>query len=434
VTRAGSRPARRPARRLLAGSLALNLVLLALWAAGRPRPLPDAGSAAEAAPPPAEAAPAPAAVPAAPAGGFRTNLTAFTWAHLADADLARYRDNLRAVGCPEPVLRDALTAELEARFPEPSRDAADATNFWATGPARRDLGESAAAAQRERAAARRAAYRDVLGMAPPARAGAPSLDPDLGGMLGRVFLGHVTEATRERVLGIVGEFQDYLREFRESHPRPWLERELEAAKRWVFSQEQALELALTPADRDEARRRMAGVLLISEDEVRDALAAVRPSAAELRELAGAVPGLEHPLRLAAGADLNLEEWENADEDELLLRAEPGFHAVLGDERYARYDRERTRMFRDVREFAAEHRLPVGTAEAVFAELRGLRDEARARAAEGADAAQDAALAGRTAAVGAALRQWLANVPEGEGQVSGWLGRAFENLPPKEEAP
>lgn len=40
----------------------------------------------------------------------------FDWSRLAAADFKKYRDNLRAVGCPEPTVRDIITAEINAQF------------------------------------------------------------------------------------------------------------------------------------------------------------------------------------------------------------------------------------------------------------------------------------------------------------------------------
>lgn len=62
--------------------------------------------------------------PVAPAGVH--------WSELASTDLFTYRDNLRAVGCPEATVRDILESELDEWLIERRRSIVDSieTRFW----------------------------------------------------------------------------------------------------------------------------------------------------------------------------------------------------------------------------------------------------------------------------------------------------------------
>lgn len=50
-----------------------------------------------------------------PDGGPGLNLS-FRWSQIIADDLKVYRDNLRAIGCPEPTVRDIILAEINDRF------------------------------------------------------------------------------------------------------------------------------------------------------------------------------------------------------------------------------------------------------------------------------------------------------------------------------
>ncbi len=60
------------------------------------------------------------------------NAPPWRWSDLASTDFIAYRDNLRAVGCPEKTVRDILESELDHWFFERSQPIADALQprFW----------------------------------------------------------------------------------------------------------------------------------------------------------------------------------------------------------------------------------------------------------------------------------------------------------------
>jgi hypothetical protein len=62
--------------------------------------------------------PAPVAAPASSRVEIRyvTNAVPFRWAQLESTSYPEYIANLRAVGCPEPTIRDIITADLQALF------------------------------------------------------------------------------------------------------------------------------------------------------------------------------------------------------------------------------------------------------------------------------------------------------------------------------
>jgi hypothetical protein len=114
-------------------SLALNVALGALvvrWATtpAAPAAVPRIPRLA-----PVTTAPiAPAAETNAPLAPPPSVDAAFHWSELAADDLKVYRDNLRAVGCPEATVRDIILAEINERFRQKRKTLlADAQQrFW----------------------------------------------------------------------------------------------------------------------------------------------------------------------------------------------------------------------------------------------------------------------------------------------------------------
>ncbi|MFN0066590.1 MAG: hypothetical protein ACKVYV_03040 [Limisphaerales bacterium] len=119
-------------------SVAVNaLAVPAAWIAwSRAKaPAPAAVLTPEAAEPvmtaaPAEPPPPAKAIPAAPAG------KAFDWRQVESSDYRRYIANLRAVGCPEETIRDIIVADVGKLFAERAKQLAPARKkfeYWKTG-------------------------------------------------------------------------------------------------------------------------------------------------------------------------------------------------------------------------------------------------------------------------------------------------------------
>lgn len=117
-------------RRLLLISLALNLALGVVIArrATAPAPLPRVPRLPMVATAPVTTAEQTSASDVSP----QSVEADFHWSELAADDLKVYRDNLRAVGCPEATVRDIMLAEINERFAQRRRALlADAQRrFW----------------------------------------------------------------------------------------------------------------------------------------------------------------------------------------------------------------------------------------------------------------------------------------------------------------
>ncbi|MFN0066446.1 MAG: hypothetical protein ACKVYV_02320 [Limisphaerales bacterium] len=435
-------PARRPppAARpwLLRASLAANLVLLVTFAAvarHRPAPPPEpppssAGARAAGAAAPTEAPPS-TDVPAT----VQTNWIRFTWVQFAHPDPKEYGRRLREAAFPEPVVRDIITSVLETRFAARGPELTAETNYWVTGAERRAYNEASAAARRESDAERTRVYRETLGTPPPEDSEAPRLEVEVEDLALVIMFGGLPQPARDQAVALYQEMRGLARELDDARVRPELEREVDEFKRRHAEWARRLQGLVGGSERAEAGYRVGSVFLFAEDEVREALAAVEPTPAELRELSEAVVAGDDPFRWEFGDELDLDEWE-PDEDILLNAAEPGFREVLGGARYAVYDRARTRFYRDLREQEKEGTLPAGTAEAAYATARALRDEVFTRIHDPALAdeqrqAARPAVEQLCADARNAFTAALLALPEADRAklVEAWIGRATEE--PKE---
>src|SRR6185369_8947283 len=107
---------RRVAQALLAAvSLLLNFFLAAHLLHSRPSlPTPTNGPAS--APPVTNPSRAPALTDIAAATPATTNRPPFSWVEIESADYRRYVANLRAVGCPEQIIRDIVVADMNQLY------------------------------------------------------------------------------------------------------------------------------------------------------------------------------------------------------------------------------------------------------------------------------------------------------------------------------
>lgn len=109
----------RNARPILAVSIAVNLVLMAiaitLWST-RPDEARNGGARSAPAMISSEPSPVDSEHEAAEAGNVPPVPLPFHWNQLESEDYRAYIANLRAMGCPEPLIRDMILAELEVEF------------------------------------------------------------------------------------------------------------------------------------------------------------------------------------------------------------------------------------------------------------------------------------------------------------------------------
>ena len=347
-----------------------------------------------------------------------TNTLPFRWSMLESDDYRVYVANLRAVGCPERIVRDLIAAELEPLYRRHSRDLPEPP-FWTAGAARAQASRDRRHADRALEAEKRAVYRELVGVDWPSEEHRSSESLAIG----EFFLSFLPEERRTRLVASIEERDaaaDAIRQAADSILLPSDRAQLQALyERWSAE----MSTGLSPTELSELRLRM-GIMGFDNLDDED-FEGVALTGREFRELAriqqGDVDllrkeffdrhGLQEPGSRPPAA--GLDEHQQAE-----------LRRLLGDERLATYERNRDPQYRETRDFVQEHKLPATTA----VQLHDVRQTMNAAAAElRADASltveeRAARLEAMAAAAGDAVGRLLG--PEaaqaGAEQIRDWL--------------
>lgn len=383
-------------RWVLGTSLALNVALLgmgsvvwrqaaqqraahaALTVALDQAPEPETVSA------PVAAAAPPDSTPPAPAPGFH-------WSRIESTDYRQYIANLRAVGCPERLIRDIIVADIEALYRSRLAYRSPPRDPWVSRDRR---SAETAAAERARTAAgreKRLLIRELLGCDWDAEFADDWLThPEIA-----LLSGFLPET---KIMQLAAIFKDHEDE------RSAIER---AANQILLAEDKAriravregmvaaLRAVLTPAELEEAQLR---VQLAGGFPDGLHLEGVELAATELRDLARASLAYQDVI-LEELLDMD-EEVTDEERQERRLAFERVVEQRLGTARYADYQRAQASEFRQLYEFANENNLTRNHAVQAYDYWRGAMAEAEALASDPTLSATD-----RTTAA-AVLRQTM----------------------------
>jgi len=405
-------------RRLGFLSLGINLALAGWWGYTN---RPGSGDETRTRPPPAHARLPRSGLdstnaPAAPT--ITTHTLPFHWSMIESDDYAVYVANLRAVGCPEPILRDMIVAELETLYrrrycelPEP--------RFWTAGAARSQASRDHRKADRALEVEKRAVYRELVSVDWPSEEheGFESL------AISEFFLGFLPQERRTRLVASIKERDaaaEAIREAADSILLPSDRAQLRVLyERWSAE----MSAQFSPAELSEMRLRIGfvkGDYLDDED-----FEGVAVTGQEFRELLRIQQGNVDLLREEFFGRNDLQEpGGGARVSGLDEHQQAELRRLLGDERLATYERNRDPQYRETRNFVQEHKLPPTTAAQLYEVRRALdaaAAELRADAslpAEERVARLEAMAADASGAIGRILGPAAAQA--GAEQIRGWL--------------
>jgi hypothetical protein len=290
------------------------------------------------------------------------------WSQLESTNLTEFAANLRRVGCPDGTVCDILRPLIERDHAVRREQARFEGDFWATGDRRRE--------QRRRSIDRRAALtveRDRLlselacGPREPKDFDAPStrlLIELLTGFLGRDrqsgLLTLITEAEARR---------QWWQERIDGVPLP---EDLAAIRRERDAFVARLERILPGGDRDELELRIVAMVKHEALGRGDRMASIGLTAGELRDFCRiARDGETSPLD-------ELMQFSKLLDDAPAKRADAEaaarIRALLGDTRYADWQRQNNPAFQHAEQFASDFKQPAETAVQVHQVMEMLRAE------------------------------------------------------------
>ncbi|MCX8090501.1 MAG: hypothetical protein N3I86_06120 [Verrucomicrobiae bacterium] len=352
---------------LLVLSLALNVALgaLTVWLFLKPRPEPFAPAAPTASGPsvasvearPSAAAEAAAARPAQP----------FDWRMVESADYKQYIANLRAIGCPEETIRDIIIADVNKLFASRRESLHTSTNrfeYWKAGnffsamfdPERIEKEQALAREKRE-------LLKELLGSVPEEK-----LDLFAGFNPLERLLDFLPAQKQTAVFEVFQKMQaQMMRGFRGGAPDG---EDLGRMQRAQKEMEAELAKILTPQELEEYQLRLSPTAMA----MRMQLASFEPTEQEFRQIFALRKKFDdqfNPMAIASMDEAERERMNSARRD-----MEQQLKNILGDARYAEYERSQDWAYQSIYRVTQRQGLPRDAAVKVYEMKKVAEDQAQ----------------------------------------------------------
>jgi hypothetical protein len=278
----------------------------------------------------------------------------FHWRTIESEDYEKYVANLRAIGCPEKIIRDIILADVERLYAARRRDLGIKSPFWLAGSQRRKAGRMQEKELDALKQEQESLIQSLLGIEwfPESDR---TFDKFEDQALLRFMSGPMPEESLRRVVHLMGKYEALEKEV--EHRCDGIRLEADNAKLESLYQRMLGELAsaLTPAQTEEMMARAAAFELLDHTKFDGA----DVTAIELRQIALA--------RASAGG--RLFDWPVDETDEEQKAKEEQFKVavknILGEMRYADFERAQDGEFRALFEISKDDGLPKETAVKVF---------------------------------------------------------------------
>ncbi len=340
---------------LLAVSVVLNALLGIAWSK---RATPPAAPPARRAirsprPPPLPVADAAAASTAMPMAETAQQVP---WRQVESDDYRIYVANLRAIGCPEWLVREILVADVEKLYEQRSAAVSKRREYWISGGRRRALARGEENQRAALEAEKRALIKELVGCEWDAKA-AKTWHDDLWGDIPvvTVLLGAFGESRPVQLIGLVEKYEHLSNELKRKADHillPADEANLTALSRSLQTE---LGTVLSPAELDEFELRLESVVTLMDSLHTEG---VELTGAELREMMRLRKSVENPIGRLVLGDRDLPE-------EAQKQIEAGVKRLLGETRFADYQRAQEGSYREVLSFTEERGLPKPVAVQVY---------------------------------------------------------------------
>lgn len=355
-------------------SLGLNAVLAALAVAQWTRPAPASRQ-----PAPLRAQ-QPAGEPAVRAPAAPTNAPprlTFHWAQVESDDYRQYVANLRAIGCPERLIRDLIVRDVEelyehreAALPAPSQPP------WANRDSRRKTGAQNAAQRAELVDERRAVLQELLGFAWEGEAIRLCRNEPFVWIL----LGFLPDELAMKALSLPNRYEQASERIREQADNILLPADRAALNALADQFEAELATLIGPSQVEELELRLQALSVLNDFHLDD----LDLTAQQARELARLSRLVKDPIR----EDFIRATAVSADEEAQRKQAFNREVAMaLSPSQYAEFERVQDDRYREALNFSQQRKLPRPTAIKAFEVRQAAEDEARRiREAKGVEAA------------------------------------------------
>jgi hypothetical protein len=288
------------------------------------------------------------------AGGAPTTPGRFTWRLLESADFKRYIENLRSVCCPEQTIQDIIIAEVNKLYA--GKEAAlrlrpEHLKPWEVFGASRYTEMDRERKFRQLMREKRALLKDLLGIDVPQEV--PSIWARSSDSAQEAALAKLPEGKRELVRDIQEQLWDKQQELQARTMGFWEPEDQQEMQRLQKEYRDALSKTLAP------------------DELLEYQLATSPTARNLRSELSAFSASDQEFRDIfrlrqqvedATMDLQGNDQEaNRKRMEAHQQMDQQLRSMLGDQRYAEYQRSRDYQYRNLTRLARDNGLPPDTA-------------------------------------------------------------------------
>jgi hypothetical protein len=396
----------------LAISLMCNLVLVAAFAVVRQGSTAGTAAPSPAVPPPETSE----TVPALPATNG-TPAPVVPWRLIASADYRQYMANLRAVGCPEWLIRDIIVADIDDLYEQKSR--MDPVYFepWQGADLRHKTARSRSAKLSALQQEKRALVKSLLGYEWENYA-EEVWNQDLQTSL---TLGFLTDEKASQVLLLKDTYSEAAQDVREDANYILIDDDRTRLESLYDEYEAGLSQLLDTWELDELQLRAQQTFLTANDIHFDG---VTISGGEVRELVRLSKTFKDMARNEFVSDHPLSEAEQADRKTAF---EAQVKNVLGPQRFADYERAQDYNFREIFEFSRQNNLPKTAAVTVYESRQNASEQADEIQKDGSLSSEERAAAlvvlkaATMNAVSSALGGSYQSYLQGPGQWLGALG-------------
>jgi hypothetical protein len=357
---------------ILFTSLALNLVLAAaLFVLRGHRSAPPARLAPVSSPAPASVVVDPNPL-AANQPVSTLNPARFHWGLVESADYRQYIANLRAIDCPERLIRDIIIADVAKLYAGKMRELGSVRDDWQPwhGSDRsRARGREHSARVNALQAEQRALIKELLGIEWSEQWDEMMHDEGIFALV----LGFLPEPKPSQLIALIEEFSEASRQVDEKAKGILLEEDHEQLARLRQGMMTKFATLMTPVELEELSLRAQSVGKFMEGDIH--LDGVTLSGPEFRELCGLSRLTGDVIQDEILPDRDRKDLSDEEEERQQMAFEAEVKKLLGPVRFADFQRAQEPAFRDAFEFTEENHLPVSTAAKISDAMRHAEEQA-----------------------------------------------------------
>ena len=290
----------------------------------------------------------------------------FDWRMVESEDYKKYIANLRSIGCPEETIRDIITADVKKLFDSRRKAASGSTNkfeFWKAGNMFAGmLDEEKIKQSQELAKEKRALLKELLGVEPEEK-------PDLFAAV-NPFESMLDFLPASKQADVMDVFQKYQAKMAKTFSGGTPDAE-DMKKLQTTQKEMEAELAkvLTPQEMEDYQLRMSQTAMM----MRFQLASFDPSEQEFRDIFKQKKAFDDEFgpygMMSQDADTK-KKYDAAKKD-----MDASIKSILGDDRYADYERAQDFTYQGIYRVADRNGLGKDAAVKVYDMKKAAEDQA-----------------------------------------------------------